>query len=169
MSGAEPISFRKAVPADAEAISALVTGLASYFLADPSHPEDAAFFFTTITPEAIRGYLEGDIAYHLAEADGALAGLIGIRGGSHVYHLFVGERFHRRGVAARLWERARNAAGAPSRFTVNASRYALPVYRRFGFVAEGPEVMQDGIAFQPMVWAEVPSGPIRKVSAERGA
>ena len=156
MSGADPIALRKAAPADAEAISALATALAPYFLADPDRPEDAAFFFTTITPEAIRGYLEGGFSYHLAEADGALAGLIGIRGGSHVYHLFVDERFHRRGVAARLWERARNAADASDRFTVNASRYAVPVYRRFGFVAEGPEMVQDGVAFQPMAWTERP-------------
>lgn len=130
MSAAPPVTFRDAVPADADAISALVTALAPYFLADPERPEDAAFFFTTITPEAIRGYLAGDFRYHLAESGSELAGLIGVRGASHVYHLFVDARFHRRGIAGQLWERARAAAreaGNPGQFTVNASRYALPV------------------------------------------
>lgn len=146
-----PFALRPATPADAPAIGALVRSLARYFLADPERPQDAEAFFRTLFPEAIAANLEGGrFRYHLLEADGALAGVVGVRDGSHLYHLFVEERFHRRGLATRLWEHARRDAGDPERFTVNASLIAVPLYERLGFAATGPVVVQDGIAFRPM-------------------
>jgi GNAT superfamily N-acetyltransferase len=151
------LSLRDATPRDAEAISALVTSLVPYFLADPGRPEEAATFLQSITPDAIRGYLSGDFRYHLAEADGATVGLIGMREGSHVYHLFVDAGYHGRGIAGLLWKRALDVAreaGHTGRISVNASRYAVPVYRRFGFREAGAEVVKDGVAFLPMVREE---------------
>lgn len=146
------MQIRTATPEDAPAISALVSSLSGYFLADPDHPEAAAAFFRTITPEAIAGFIEGGrFVYHVAEDGGRLAGAVGVRDGSHLYHLFVDERFHRRGIATRLWEHALAEAGYPARFTVNASLFAVPLYERLGFTAAGDAVVKDGIAFQPMV------------------
>ncbi len=143
--------IRPAAPADAPALAALVRALAAHFLADPARPEDAAAFLRTLEPDAFAARLaDPEFRHHVAEAEGALAGVVAVRGGTHLYHLFVAERFHRRGVATRLWERARREAGSPPRFTVNASRSAVAVYERWGFTATGPEVVQDGIAFRPM-------------------
>ena len=146
------MEIRAATTHDAPAISALLRSLADYFLADPDRPEDAEAFFRTITPEAIAGFIDGGrFRYHVAEAQGVLAGAVGVRDGAHLYHLFVAERFHRRGLATRLWEHARAEAGNPGRFTVNASRFAVPLYERLGFTATGEVEVKDGIAFQPMV------------------
>ena len=89
-----------------------------------------------------------------AEADGALVGLVAMRDHSHLYHLFVAPAWQGRGLARALWQQVRQAAleaGNPGRFTVNASVNAVPVYGRFGFVATGPRVEKNGIAFVPMV------------------
>ena len=56
-------------------------------------------------------------------------------------------------MARRLWQAVRDASiagGNTTGFTVNASLYALPLYERLGFVATGPKVEMDGIAFVPM-------------------
>ena len=158
----DALRIREAGPEDAPAVAALIGSLARFFLADPDAPEAAAAFFRTITPQAIAGYLAGGrFRYHLAEVDGELAGLVAVRDDSHLYHLFVAEAFHRRGIARRLWAVARRAAldagNDTGRFTVNSSLFAVPLYRGLGFVATGEPRVQDGIAFVPMERVE-PAG-----------
>jgi ribosomal protein S18 acetylase RimI-like enzyme len=149
------ITIRVATPADAESISALITALApDFFLADSNDAEAAASFFEKVTPEAIRSYLSSDrYRYYVAMDENGLAGAIGLRDHTHLYHLVVAERAQRQGLAHRLWDkvrRAAEAAGNPGRFTVNSSRYAVPVYERFGFVVTGSEQHKDGLVFVPM-------------------
>jgi predicted GNAT family N-acyltransferase len=93
------------------------------------------------------------------DSDG-LAGAIGMRDSTHLYQLVVARRAWRQGLARRLWTTARQtaeAAGNPGHFTVNSSRYAVPVYKRFGFEVSGPERQKDGIAFIPMKLEPSPS------------
>jgi len=149
------ITIRDATPDDAEAISALITALApSFFLADPDDSEAAAPFFDEVTAEAIHGYLTSDrYRYHVATDNDGLAGVVGIRDHKHLYHLVVAERAQRQGLARQLWSTAKRAAeadGNPGRFTVNSSRYAVPVYERFGFVVTDSVQYKDGLAFVPM-------------------
>jgi GNAT superfamily N-acetyltransferase len=150
----ECLTLRAARPADAEAVSALITSLSRYFLADPDDPEAAAAFFPTIGPAAMADALASDrYRYLVAEVDGALAGVVGMRDGSHLYHLFVAEPFHGRGIASRLWAAARDdarARGNPGEFTVNSSRHAIPLYERLGFRATDSLQVMNGIAFLPM-------------------
>lgn len=148
------VSIREARAEDAEAISALITSLAHYGLADPDDPGAASAFFATVTPDAIaRALAQERYRYHVAEADGALAGVIGMRDAAHLYHLFVADGFRGRGIASRLWQTALREAveqGNADGFTVNATRYALPVYERMGFVATEPLRTEAGLAFIPM-------------------
>ncbi|HEY7771397.1 GNAT family N-acetyltransferase [Longimicrobium sp.] len=147
-------TIREATSDDAGRISALIASLARYFLADPERPQDAAAFFETITPAAITDCIaSGRYRYHLAEAAGELAGLVGVRDAGHLYHLMVAEPFHGQRIASALWEVANKAAAADGntgRFTVNSSMNAVPVYERFGFTATGAVQVQNGIAFMPM-------------------
>jgi ribosomal protein S18 acetylase RimI-like enzyme len=100
----------------------------------------------------MRGFLAQGFVYHVAEVDGELAGFVAIRERSHLYSLYVDRRFHRRGIARRLWGAARAAAtgpGHPGFFTVNASNHALPFYASLGFVPTAPT--QAGIVrYNPM-------------------
>lgn len=145
--------IRPATPADAAAISALIMSVAPAFTVRPDG-EGAEEFFAKISPEAIAGYLASpEYAYRVAEEDGALAGVVAIRGNSHLYHLFVSPHFQRRGLARQLWDAAMEAAlraGNPGAFTVNSSLYALSVYERFGFTPTGPRQEMQGIAWVPM-------------------
>jgi GNAT superfamily N-acetyltransferase len=151
----KPLTMRPARAGDAEAISALVTLLSRYFLADPERPEDAAGFLAQLSPAACAERLSDPrFRHHVAEVDGALAGFVAIRDDGHLYHLFVAERFHGHGIATRLWgigSGEARARGNPGRFTVNSSLHAVPVYERFGFATAGTPQVQDGIAFLPML------------------
>lgn len=145
--------IRLATPADAEAVSALIRGVSHFFTLRPDGA-GAEAFLETVSPDAIHGYLSSpDYVYRVAEDDGAVAGVVALRGNTHLYHLFVAPDGHRRGLARRLWTEAMEAAlraGNPGEFTVNSSVYAVPVYERFGFVPTGPRVEANGIAFVPM-------------------
>lgn len=153
------IGIRKAVPDDAEAISALILWFADRYLADPDDRAAAEPFFALHTPEAIRRTLSSDrFRHHVATSpDGELVGVVCVRDVTHLRLLFVDERHHGRGIGSRLWALAQEealAAGNPGRFTVNSALGAVSFYERFGFVVTGEEVHRDGIAFAPMVLDE---------------
>jgi GNAT superfamily N-acetyltransferase len=126
---------------DIPAAAALLRRAAEEFILHESTPANGAVFLAEQGEEAMRGFLASGYVYHVAEIDGLLAGFIAIRERSHVYSLYVDQRFHRRGVARSLWDTAREAAlgpGHPGAFTVNASNHALPFYASLGFVPTAP-------------------------------
>ena len=133
-------------------MAGLVQALAPALLV---RPEAAAPFHASITPAAFTERLASPrFGYALARADGALVGLVGMRDGTHLHHLFVAAAFQRQGLGRRLWDHARAyLAAGRGPLTVNASRNAVTAYRRWGFEATGPEVQQHGVAFTPMAWA----------------
>jgi GNAT superfamily N-acetyltransferase len=144
--------IRSIVPDDIPAAAALLRRAAEEFILHESTPADGAVFLAEQGEQAMRGFLAQGYVYHVAEVDGTLAGFIAIRARSHVYSLYVERRFHRRGIARRLWEAAQQAAlgpGHPGAFTVNASNHALPFYASLGFVPTAPT--QAGIVrYNPM-------------------
>lgn len=150
--------IRLATPDDADAISRLIKGLARHFTI---HPDGigAEGFLQGLEPDGLRQHITAaNFRYYAGLEEDALVGVIALRDGAHLYHLFVAEAAHGRGYGRQLWEHARAAALAdakPPRFTVNSSVSAMPVYQRFGFVATGPRVETRGVAFVPM---ELPIG-----------
>lgn len=101
----------------------------------------------------MRQRIASNYCFHVAEAQGQVAGVVGVRDGAHLFTLFVAEDFQGQGLGRRLWELARAeclAAGNPGAFTVNSSKYAVPVYERFGFVVAGPVQSRSGVLFVPM-------------------
>ena len=143
--------LQQATTADAPAIRALIASVSHHCTIDPSG-KGAERFFATVAPTAIAGYIADPRYCYLVAIDGdALAGVAALRDGRHVYHLFIAPAFQRRGLSRMLWLAMRDRAepGTPS-FTVNSSLYAVSVYERFGFVATGPKVEMDGVAFVPM-------------------
>jgi ribosomal protein S18 acetylase RimI-like enzyme len=133
--------IRALSPEDIPAAAALLRRAAEEFILHESSPEDGAAFLAQQGEDGIRGFLAQGFVYHVAEADGELAGFIAIRERSHVYSLYVDKRWQRRGIARRLWETGRDAALGPEHpgyFTVKASNYALPFYVSLGFVPTAP-------------------------------
>lgn len=141
--------IRQATASDAEAISRLVAGLAHFFLADPSSPEVKPFL-AGLTPASFTERIgSSKFNHYVAEDSVGVCGVIALRDGSHLYHLFVRVDAQGQGLSRALWEHAKALSGNLN-FTVNSSLFAVPVYERLGFVAKTPPQTANGVAFVPM-------------------
>ena len=150
-------------PTDIAAAAAVLRRAAETFVLHDSRPEDAAAFFAEHDAAGLRRNLDAGFVYHAAIVDGVLAGFIGVRGGTHVYHLFVDAPFHRRGIARALWLAARSAAldggkgaGHGGIFTVNASNVSVPFYESLGFERTAP-MQVSTVRYNPMRLVADPS------------
>ena len=138
--------------ADIPAAAAVLRRAAETFFLHESAPEDAAAFLAQHDAAGLRRNLDAGFVYHAAIEDGVLAGFIGVRGGTHLFHLFVDAAYQRRGIARALWEAARAQAlvpGHPGVFTVNASNFAVPFYASLGFERTAP-MQADQVPYNPM-------------------
>ena len=147
------MEIRAGLPADAEAIAALIDSFQSELTDDPSGA-GAEEYFASVSVQAEREYLVSErYRYLVAYSDSRLAGFIAIRDGSHLFHLFVERAHQNQGIARRLWERALEELCAPNSdgdITVNSSLSAVLVYQAFGFVPAGSTQSMHGISFLPM-------------------
>jgi GNAT superfamily N-acetyltransferase len=149
------IVVREATTEDADRISGLLTVLAEEFIVGEFSEEGRrhllAHFGVTEMEQRLKA---AEYRFQVAEDGAVLAGVVGVRAGTHLQYLFVARSHQRCGLARRLWDLARldaigggNAAG---RFSVNASSYAVPAYERLGFRCVGPVRQENGVRFQPM-------------------
>ena len=148
------IIVREATSDDAARISELLIGLAEEFIVGEFSAEGRRHLLSHlgVAEMAVRLASE-EYRFQVAESSAALIGVVGVRGRTHLQYLFVSKTCQRTGVARRLWEQARRQAdNASGRFTVNASSYAVPAYRRLGFRPIGAVQETSGVRFQPMVW-----------------
>lgn len=144
---------------DADELAGLVRSLAAQLGADPAAPETRPFW-DSLSATALAGYLASERYRFTVARDGArLAGVVALRDTTHLFNLYVDLGYQRQGLATRLWQYAMRQAGslgAERGFTVNASRYAVPVYCRFGFELAGATHVTHGITIQPMKLAPKP-------------
>jgi GNAT superfamily N-acetyltransferase len=147
-------SIRPAGPPDADAIAELIRSAAESSFLSEFTEAGRLRFLTDHTSEAMTGRLQsGEFQYHLAEVNGLIVGVIGVRRRSHLFSLFVADEMQRHGVGRLLWNHAKACAtesGGVEEFTVNASKNAVPIYERFGFVAVGAVVDSHGLLYVPM-------------------
>jgi GNAT superfamily N-acetyltransferase len=149
------LTIRPATVDDAPAIGSLVLGLLPYLTV---HPQalGAERFVANVGIDAQRRYLGQDnFRYHVALRGDELLGVVAVRDNTHLFHLFIRETEHGRGLGRRLWELARDEAiarGNPGSFTVNSAQRATGLYLRLGFVPAGSPVEHDGIVDVPMRW-----------------
>jgi len=152
--------IRPFAPTDIPAAAAVLRCAAETFILHESRPEDAAAFLAGHDAAGLRRNLDAGFVYHAAIVEGVLAGFIGVRGGTHVYHLFVDAPYHRRGIARALWLAARAAAvegaGHAGIFTVNASNVSVPFYESLGFERTAP-MQVSTVRYNPMRLAADPS------------
>ena len=147
------MKIRLAEMRDAQAISDLVSTLTLTFIATDGGEAATRRLIESTNLEAIRHYLKNGYRYHVGEIDGTLMGVVGTKSNKHLHHLFVAESAQGKGYASRLWLTAREAclaAGNDGEFTVNASLYALKIYKHWGFVATQGRREHLGIIDIPM-------------------
>lgn len=100
----------------------------------------------------------------VAESGETISGMIEVRDNCHICLFFVAGKFQRKGIGRGLLEHAIAECRADpeaSEMKVNASLYAVPIYRKLGFRQVNPEQFVNGIRFVPMV------RPIRTFDRER--
>ena len=95
--------IRPATTGDAAAISRLILSLTRFFTVDPGG-RGAGDFLRSLQPDAVAARLaSASFKTWVAVANGNdVAGVIVVRGDSHVFHLFVAEPFQGRGGARAL-------------------------------------------------------------------
>lgn len=143
------MNVRVALPDDAQVLSDLVISL-SRFLLDGGVQALPEWFLKIISADALRTRLDSREFYTLVcEADGRIAGFICVKNRTQIYHLFVSEHYHHRGIAKLLWSHVLTRFGS-AKYFVRSSIYAVPVYKTFGFHQAGEVQSRDGISFQPM-------------------
>lgn len=78
------VTIRQASAPDAEAISRMIMGLSSRFLADPASP-GLKPFLDTLTPAATAARIVApDYDYYVAESGAGICGVAALRDGSHL-------------------------------------------------------------------------------------
>jgi GNAT superfamily N-acetyltransferase len=147
--------IRPATEADADGISRLTIVLAERWIFPDCDAGGARYLREYLMPEAVAERMRSDYVYYVAVDAGEVVGIAAIRPPAHLYNLFVAERAQRHGLASALWDAARRdffATHPACPVTVNASRHAVAVYEKLGFIAQGPERVIQGIPSTPMLW-----------------
>jgi GNAT superfamily N-acetyltransferase len=148
----QAMQIRAADIDDYAGMAGMLHALATAFITPGMTTEAAATFLRSNDAAALLAYRRDGHLSSVALVDGVIAGFITIRPPSHLFHLFVGQQWQRRGIARALWDSVPHAAG----FTVNSSPYAVPVYAALGFTCTGPMACHMGVSFQPMVYQGAP-------------
>lgn len=125
------------------------------FVAHDYKPEGTVRFYEYASDEAIAARLEGGAHFAMvAVSDGELVGIIEIRDYDHCSLFFVKARFHGQGVGRWLFEEAVAYCHIHKpdlrTMSVHSSPYAVPVYKKLGFLPVGTLQEEDGIVYQPM-------------------
>jgi GNAT superfamily N-acetyltransferase len=140
---------------DMEAIAALALKVFDEFVAPLYSQEGRDAFHNIAATKAFRERNRTDHLTLIAECDGQIIGVLHLRQWRHVAMLFVDRGHQRRGVGRTLVQAAVKTVmrhdEATRLLTVNSSPNAVEAYRRLGFSPDGPEQVDRGIRFLPMV------------------
>jgi ribosomal protein S18 acetylase RimI-like enzyme len=161
----DTIRVREMRADEAQTVSDLARRVFDAFVGHEFTGEGVASYAEYVDARALQERQASEHFTLVAFIEDQLAGMIEFRHNRHLSMLFVDPSFHRKGVARRLYDAAleRLLCGDPAldEITVNASRYAVPVYEKLGFTATGEERTVNGIIFVPMA-ASVVSGGDRR-------
>jgi predicted GNAT family N-acyltransferase len=141
-------------PGEEGAVCALVARVFDAFVAPDFSPEGIQEFYEYAQPHAMARRAKAGGRVLVAEEGERIVGMLELRGVDHIALLFV--ETTGRGIGGRLVEQAlRICSDDESRVQtvrVHSSRFAVPIYSKLGFEAEGPERTENGITYLPMVF-----------------
>ena len=149
-----PVQYRRATEDDAADLSALLRTVAARFVVPDFAAAAGERFLAETGPEAIVELQRAGGFCFSADAGNDCVGMIGVRDNSHIKYLFVAGDWHGRGIGRQLVALAvaeMRGNGHAGPVTVNASDFAIEVYRRLGFRVVAPREERNGIVSTPMV------------------
>ncbi|MEX1308567.1 MAG: GNAT family N-acetyltransferase [Eubacteriales bacterium] len=117
-------------------------------------PQGAAEFKEYIEPKFVKRKIREGTLTCWGSFDGdKIVGFIAVRPPCHVSLFFVDADYHRQGIGRALYDTLLlhcKQSEEPLEVTVNASPYALKIYKRLGFAPTDDEKTVNGIRFIPM-------------------
>jgi N-acetylglutamate synthase-like GNAT family acetyltransferase len=128
--------IRQANLKDVNQISELISNLSLKYIAPDCTSEGLNLLIRSMKPEMITQYMSTNCLYHVVEDNNQIAGVIAIRDNSHLFHMFVADKFQGKGLAKMLWHHAKDLCllnGNTGTFTVNSALNAKSVYLKLGF------------------------------------
>ncbi|RUL69699.1 GNAT family N-acetyltransferase [Dyella choica] len=148
------LRIRLGQPGDASAIGVLSRRVVRRWVLPDQSRKIGRELLLRLAARALRQKIIDGQRFHLAYLGDKLVGVAAMRDDSHLLHFYVSTRYQGRGIARRLWQRVvRDAVrrAGTCRFTLNATRCAVPVYVRLGFRTEGAErPSPNGVLTTPM-------------------
>jgi GNAT superfamily N-acetyltransferase len=155
--GARPVSDRVTIrfmgEGEEHEVCALVARVFEEYVAGDFSTHGIEEFYRYAEPRAMAERSRKGDTVLLAEEDGQILGMLELKRPDHIAMLFVDNRGS--GLGRALVERAlqlcRERLNGLEQVSVHASLYAVPIYRKLGFEAEGPKQTENGITYVPMV------------------
>ncbi|GGA21529.1 GNAT family N-acetyltransferase [Dyella nitratireducens] len=148
------LRIRLAQTDDARAIGVLSRRVVQRWVLPDQSRKIGRELLARLSAKILRQKIMDGQRFHLAYLGDVLVGVAATRDDSHLVHFYVSTRYQGQGIARRLWQRTLHDAirrAGTRRFTLNATRCAVPVYVRLGFHADGPErPSPNGVITTPM-------------------
>lgn len=139
-----------------EVVAELVWEVFGKYEAPLYSDEGISTFRAFIAADNLRWMLgEGSLRIYCCWDEERLAGVIALRGLSHISLLFVRKQYHQRGIASTLLQMAlaemKLREPDVDEVTVHSSLYAIHIYEKMGFVRQADQAQeQNGIRYMPM-------------------
>lgn len=113
---------------------------------------DNVLKFISFESMRLRFFMEGSLILAAKDDKDAVIGMIEITNYDHISLLFVDDKYFKLGIAAQLFEEAKNILKS-DKYTVKSSNYALEFYKKLGFVQLFNDIqIENGVHFYSMIY-----------------
>lgn len=141
-------------PEEAGSALVLITATFDRFVGPGYSEQGLQAFKNFITRERQRPHYADRAFMLVARQERQIIGVIEMWDYRHITLLFTAAEWHNRGIAKHLLQAAINTCRrhnpALGKISVRSSPFAVPVYQKLGFLADGQEQIVDGMRFTAM-------------------
>lgn len=142
---------------EVEELSLVILEVFNEFVAGDFLEEGITLFKEFVSPPSLINREKSGEAFTLVAKDqDKILGTISIKDKEHIALFFVSKDYHRKGIGKKLFKKALDRIlideEKVKKITVNASPYAVEVYKSLGFLIQGSGELKEtnGIIYLPM-------------------
>jgi predicted GNAT family N-acyltransferase len=147
------IGIRKMYLDESPHVSDLMQDVFMAFQGPTTSEEGRSTFLSEFSHEQVENRFRKGNLFIVAHCDEKIVGVIAVRDSSHIFGLFVSPNYQGQKIASKLWHKAFEQCKKENKdnvYTVNASEYAIPVYKKWGFEVKDVRQERKGIEYIPM-------------------